>query len=369
MEGLVALMPIGMQDFYRNKRVFLTGHTGFKGAWLALWLSEMGAQVTGYALPPATDPNLFFLTGLEERIQSISGDIRDLGRLSDAISQAKPDLVFHLAAQALVRQSYLDPVGNYSTNLMGTVNLLEACRLAKSVKSIVIVTSDKCYENNESGKPYRDTDRLGGDDPYSSSKACVELITHAYRKSFYAEPSTAGVATARAGNVIGGGDWAECRIVPDCLRSLERNEDILIRNPESIRPWQHVLDPLHGYLQLAHALYNNKQSYASAWNFGPDEDACVTVQRLAQLVIQHWGSGSWRQAAQDKPFKESGVLRLDNAKAKKELEWQPRWNVESAIKKTVLWHKAYLNKADAYSICCEQIETYQQAQENEPKTK
>jgi CDP-glucose 4,6-dehydratase len=351
-------MPSGIKDFYRGKKIFLTGHTGFKGAWLAIWLKEMGAQVTGYSLPPSTDPNLFLLAGLSERIKSHYGDIRDFNKLSDIISQAKPDVVFHLAAQALVHKSYIDPVLNYSTNIMGTVNLLEACRASESLKSIVVVTSDKCYENNESGRAYSETDRLGGNDPYSSSKACSEMITHAYRKSFYSGITSAGIATARAGNVIGGGDWAEYRLLPDCLRSLERNEEIVIRNPESIRPWQHVLDPLHGYLVLAYKLFNNASSFSSAWNFGPDQNACVQVKNLAQEVISHWGSGSWRHVSQDTLFTEAGVLRLDNAKAKKELDWRPLWDVQKAIGKIVSWHKAYLNKTDIYSICCEQIKEY-----------
>lgn len=355
------MITMEMREFYRGKNIFLTGHTGFKGAWLAIWLTQLGARVTGYSLPPATDPNLFLLANLTERMHSQYGDVRDLEQLSRSIEQAEPDIVFHLAAQALVNQSYRDPVGNYSTNVMGAVNLLEACRASGSVKSIVIITTDKCYENNETGSAYRETDRLGGKDPYSSSKACAELVAHAYRESFYADPSAAGVATARAGNVIGGGDWAECRVLPDCLKALERNEEIILRNPKSIRPWQHVLDPLQGYLRLAHALYNNKQPYASSWNFGPEEDSCITVHELVRAVINQWGSGSWKHVVPDKPFKESRVLRLDSTKAKKKLGWLPRWDVQSAIKKTVLWHKAYLNKADVYSICSEQIETYQQA--------
>ena len=352
-------MTSGIKDFYRGKNIFLTGHTGFKGAWLAIWLKELGAKVIGYSLEPATDPNLFLLAGFSERMESYYGDIRDLDKLSDIISKARPDVVFHLAAQALVNKSYTDPVLNYSTNIMGTVNVLEACRASESVRSIVVVTSDKCYENNESGKAFNETDRLGGNDPYSSSKACAEIITHAYRKSFYNGSVTAGVATARAGNVVGGGDWAEYRLLPDCLRSLERNEEIVIRNPDSIRPWQHVLDPLHGYLLLAYKLFNNALSFSSTWNFGPDEKACVKVKDLTQEVINQWSSGSLRYDSQDKIFKEACVLRLDNSKAKRELGWSPQWDVQKAIAKTVAWHKAYLNKADMYDVCCEQIKAHQ----------
>jgi CDP-glucose 4,6-dehydratase len=359
MEGLVASMPSGMKDFYRGKKVFLTGHTGFKGAWLAIMLKEMGAQVAGYSLPPATEPNLFSLAGLSGRMKSCFGDIRDLKGLSDITFQAAPEVVFHLAAQALVNKSYTDPVGNYSTNIMGTVNLLEACRLSGSVRSIVVVTSDKCYENDETGRAYTETDRLGGNDPYSSSKACAEIITHAYRKSFYSGPLSAGVASARAGNVIGGGDWAEYRLLPDCLRALEMNAEIVIRNPDSIRPWQHVLDPLHGYLLLAYRLFKNASSFSSSWNFGPDENACVKVKDLAREVISQWGSGECRHAGRYEPFKEACLLRLDNAKAKRELGWRPFWDVRKAVGKTVQWHKAYLDKADMYNVCCEQIKEHQ----------
>jgi CDP-glucose 4,6-dehydratase len=348
-------------SFFRGKRVLLTGHTGFKGAWLAVWLRELGAKVIGYALPPATDPNLFLIAGLQSQINSVNGDIRDLYNLASVIDRACPEIIFHLAAQSLVGRSYREAVETFGSNIMGTVNLLEACRNQPSVKAIVVVTSDKCYENRESGKAYVEDDRLGGRDPYSSSKACAEIVTGSYRYSFFSREPGRGLASARAGNVIGGGDWAEDRLVPDCLKALERNDPIITRNPGSIRPWQHVLEPLGGYLSLAERLYNQPEAYSEAWNFGPDECACVTVQSLVESIIGKWGSGKWSQPETGQSFSEAGILRLDSSKARNRLDWRPRWDIETAVEKTVQWHKTYLAGANIYKECCSQIAEYMQS--------
>lgn len=355
---MVPFMNAELNSFFRGKKVLLTGHTGFKGAWLAIWLREIGASVIGYALPPSTDPNLFMLSGLRPRMNSVIGDVRDIYGIASLIDRSCPEIIFHLAAQALVGRSYREAVETYGSNVMGTVNLLEACRNQPSVKAIVIVTSDKCYENSESGRAYAEEDRLGGRDPYSSSKACAEIVTGSYRDSFFRQEPGRGLASARAGNVIGGGDWSEDRLAPDCLRALEHNETIVIRNPESIRPWQHVLEPLSGYLMLAERLYNEPVGFSEAWNFGPDDTSCITVQSLVDSIIREWGSGNWQLPRTEQTFVEAGMLKLDSSKAKKRLGWKPRWDVENAVRNTVRWHKAYLDGADMYKICCRQIEEY-----------
>ena len=332
-------------NFWKDKRVFITGHTGFKGGWLSLWLHHLGAEVVGYALEPPTIPNLFDLCNLFEIIKSIKGDVRDLDFLKKSLASNKPDIVFHMAAQSLVLQSYNDPVGTYSTNAMGTVNLLETARCVDGIKAVVIVTSDKCYENREWVWGYRENEAMGGYDPYSSSKGCSELITAAYRESYFKTNETT-VASVRAGNIIGGGDWGKDRLIPDCIRSLTDNKEILIRNPQAIRPWQHVFDPLSGYLLLAEKLYHNGIHYAQAWNFGPNEqNNAVAVHEIVQLVIRYWGGGSWKNMSnsESSPLHEARYLKLDCSKARAELDWKSIINIEESTKWTCEWYKEYYN--------------------------
>jgi len=344
-------------DFWHNKKVFLTGHTGFKGSWLALWLQSMGAKVTGYALQPPTEPNLFTVAGIEQGLeQHIIGDIRNAEQLKLAMQAAQPDIVLHLAAQALVRYSYAQPIETYSVNVMGTVCLLEAVRATPSVKAVVNVTTDKCYENREWHWGYRENEALGGFDPYSSSKGCAELVTAAYRQSFL---QTAGVAlaSARAGNVIGGGDWAEDRLIPDFLRALDANESLNIRSPEATRPWQHVLEPLSGYLLLAERLFTDGVEFAEAWNFGPlDEDARSVrwiVEQLAELRPDlNWQCDSAPQTH------EAHYLKLDSSKAGQRLPWQPRWRLACALQKTLTWHEAWREGQDMQALTLAQIHGY-----------
>jgi CDP-glucose 4,6-dehydratase len=364
-------MPFG--DYFRDRSVFVTGHTGFKGAWLSLWLAELGARVHGYALEPPTRPSLFDEADVRARLASHTiGDIRDCETLAKVIRLAKPEFVFHLAAQAIVRYSYRDPRQTYETNVMGTVNVLEAVRAASSVRVCQIITSDKCYENREWIYPYREDEPMGGADPYSSSKGCAELVVNAYRRSFFDPSSVEGhgvsLASARAGNVIGGGDWAEDRIIPDCIRALSKNEVILVRNPNAIRPWQHVLEPLAGYLSLAAAQGAEPARFSQAWNFGPPAVGNLHVNQVVEEVIRHWGSGSWRgvsaperTSARRGSFHEATFLKLDISKATDLLQWQPLWTGHEAIAQTVLW---YRNRAsagqdfNASRYCVGQIEAY-----------
>jgi len=330
-------------SFYSNKRVFVTGHTGFKGSWLTLWLTMMGANVMGYALEPNTNPSLFNVLKLEKVIHHVIGDVRDLEKLSSVMKEFKPEIVFHLAAQPLVRLSYKEPRLTYETNIMGTVNLFEAIRSTKSVRAVVNITSDKCYENKEWVWGYREIDPMGGYDPYSSSKGCSELITAAYRNSFFKGTDVA-IASARAGNVIGGGDWAEDRLIPDVVRSLSKREEILIRNPKAIRPWQYVLEPLSGYLLLGKLLYEKGQEYAEAWNFGPNGSDLMTVEEIVKKSIELWGSGSYRVAV-SKQLHEAKLLKLDISKAIQRLSWKPRINVKDALSFTIDWYREfYTNK-------------------------
>jgi CDP-glucose 4,6-dehydratase len=349
-------------DFWRSKKVFLTGHTGFKGSWLSLWLQEMGAEVTGYSLPAPTHPNLFDLAAVKKGMKSIQGDILDLERLRRAVREHKPDVVFHLAAQSLVRQSYDDPVGTYATNVLGTAHLLEAARTVSCVGSIVIITSDKCYENRGDQRAYRESDRLGGADPYSSSKAAAEIVTAAFRKSFFSSAKSdmrTGVASARAGNVIGGGDWAADRLIPDVMRAVFEGRDLLIRHPHAVRPWQHVLEPLSGYLALAEKLSQHPGRYSASWNFGPHESETLSVATLLDSFSELWGPGfTWNFDDGDHPH-EAQYLRLDCTKAKVELGWEPRWNLHSALEATVQWYKAYQSRQDVRLVAQEQIRSYQ----------
>ena len=342
-------------SFWAGKRVFLTGHTGFKGSWLALWLSRLGARVTAFALPPRTSPSLWALVAPQSGIASTLGDIRDAGALGRAMAQAQPDIVFHLAAQALVRASYADPVGTYATNVMGTVHVLDAARAA-GARAIVNVTSDKCYDNVGLERGYREDDAMGGRDPYSSSKGCAELVTSAYRASFL-KP----LASARAGNVIGGGDWAEDRIVPDIIRAAGAGTAVQVRNPKAVRPWQHVLEPLAGYLMLAERLYQEPAAYAEGWNFGPDEKDAVPVETLVASIVRMWGPpAQWTIDRAEHPH-EAHFLRLDSSKARSRLGWKPRLPLASAIEWTVDWYKRQSRGDDARALTLGQIDRYMAA--------
>lgn len=344
--------------FWVGRRVFLTGHTGFKGGWLALWLRSLGAEVHGFALAPPTSPNFFSLARVAGGLAaSHIADIRDAHALSAAIRAAQPELVFHLAAQPLVRQSYLVPVDSYSTNVMGTVNLLEAVRGTPGIRAVVNITTDKCYENQEWIWGYRESDPMGGHDPYSSSKACAELVTAAYRRSFLAAQGVS-VASARAGNVIGGGDWAADRLIPDVLRAFATRETVPIRNPGAIRPWQHVLEPLSGYLMLAEKLITQGTDFASGWNFGPEDRDARTVEWIVSHVAALWGDGAeWLSDTVPHPH-EAHCLKLDISKAHGELDWQPRWNLETALVRTIEWHKAWLAGDDMRDVSLKQIADY-----------
>jgi CDP-glucose 4,6-dehydratase len=344
-------------DFWNKKKVFLTGHTGFKGGWLSLWLSKMGAEVTGYALNPNTTQNLFQILDIKSVIHSSTiDDIRNVIALERAILMAKPDIFIHMAAQPLVRYSYSNPIETFSTNIMGTVNVLEAIRKSESIRATVIITSDKCYENLGLSRGYREDDHMGGFDPYSCSKGCVELIVSTYRNSFNFNLNS--IATARAGNVIGGGDWSEDRLIVDAIKSFERNTPLMVRNPLSIRPWQHVLEPLSGYLLLAQALYENGNAFSSGWNFGPHESDARTVQEVIKVLSREWGQDLKWQVEEGKMVHEANLLKLDISKAKSELHWGPRWDLETAIKKTVEWHQAYTNGIDITPFSNEQINQY-----------
>lgn len=342
-------------EFWAGKRVLLTGHTGFKGSWLALCLQRAGAEVHGLALEPPTTPALFDVAGVGKGMDSRIGDIRDYGTVRKAFEAAKPEIVLHLAAQPLVRRSYLEPLATYATNVMGTAHVLEAARHVETVRAIVVISSDKCYENVGRIEGYDEDAPMGGHDPYSSSKGCTELVTSAYRKSFLAAAGMA-VATARAGNVIGGGDWAEDRLIPDILRAIEKGEAAHIRNPHAVRPWQHVLEPLSGYLELAQRLFGAKGAdYAEGWNFGPNPEDARPVGWIADHVVATWGEGaSWRADRREQPH-EANHLALNISKAKTRLGWTPGWSVTAALDRTIEWHRAWSAGADMRALCLEQI--------------
>lgn len=344
-------------SFWKGKRVFVTGHTGFKGGWLCLWLEMMGSEVMGFSLSPVTKINLFDEANVAEGIRSITGDVRDKDSLFNAVSQFKPEIVIHMAAQPLVRRSYEYPRETFETNVMGTVNVLEAVKKIEGVKVVINVTTDKCYENNEWIWGYRETEPLGGHDPYSSSKACSELVTSAYRRSFFYD-SPVAIATARAGNVIGGGDWSDDRLVPDILGSFELDRSAYIRNPHAIRPWQHVLEPLSGYLMLAEKLFNYGDRYEGAWNFGPGDSDVKSVEWIVRKIADEWGLGSsWSKDSSEQPH-EASSLKLDISKAKTVLGWSPLWSLDQSIKNIVHWHKSWLNNSSARQLCLEQINQY-----------
>jgi CDP-glucose 4,6-dehydratase len=343
--------------FYRGRRVFLTGHTGFKGAWLAAWLLDLGAEVAGYALAPSTKPALFDRLGLSRRMAHTRGDVTYAPRLARALKAHRPEIVFHLAAQALVRPSYADPVGTYRTNVLGTVNLFEAARAARSVKAVVNVTSDKCYENREWVYGYREMDPMGGHDPYSASKGCAELVTSSYRNSFFA-PAGLGLASGRAGNVIGGGDWSVDRLIPDCVRALTCGRVIDLRNPGATRPWQHVLEPLSGYLQLGALLRRDPSRYAAGWNFGPDDDSVLTVEQVVQRIVGFWGDGRYRVLKTPQPH-EAKLLKLDASLARQRLGWRPVWDIDTALSMTVSWYRAHADGRMPLSrLTSDQIRAY-----------
>ena len=347
-------------SFWSEKKVFLTGHTGFKGGWLSLWLASMGAKVTGYALSPNTEPNLYTALNIQEVVaRSLIGDIRNLENLKKAVTQATPDILIHMAAQPLVRYSYANPVETYATNVMGTVHVLEALRETPSVRSAVIITTDKCYENKEWPWGYREYEPMGGYDPYSNSKGCAELVTAAYRQSFFSgENSACAIASARAGNVIGGGDWSQDRLIPDAIKAFEAGTPLLIRNPLATRPWQHVLEPLSGYLILAQALYERGNEFASAWNFGPSDKDARSVEEVIELLIERWGESSrWRKDGLEQPH-EANLLKLDCSKARQQLGWLPRWELETAIEKIVEWQKAFQDKENIQTLSLAQINQY-----------
>lgn len=344
--------------FWRGRSVFLTGHTGFKGSWLALWLTRMGATVTGYALRAPTDPSLFEQSKIGSSITSIEGDVRDLSRLRDAMRDAAPEVVIHLAAQSLVRASYGDPVGTYTTNVIGTVHVLEAVRQVESVRAVVNVTTDKCYENREWVWPYRESDPMGGHDPYSSSKGCAELVASAYARSFFAE-SNRGLASARAGNVIGGGDWALDRLVPDAARAFAAGRTVCLRNPMSIRPWQHVLEPLCGYLTLAERLVEAPAKWGGGWNFGPEERDIRPVSEVVDAFAQAWGGApGWERDGAEHPH-EAQLLRLDVTKARTVLGWRPRLDFASAVGMCAQWYKNVGSGGDARAASLRDIERYE----------
>jgi CDP-glucose 4,6-dehydratase len=347
-------------SFWFGKRVFLTGHTGFKGAWLSLWLSSMGAKVTGYALAPNTSPNLFDILNIGALIgKSLIADIRDLTELQQAAKESDPDVVIHMAAQPLVRYSYINPVDTYATNVMGTVHLLESVRNLAGVRATVVVTTDKCYENHERDAGYREDEPMGGYDPYSNSKGCAELVTAAYRQSYFSNASSANhIASARAGNVIGGGDWSEDRLIPDAIKAFEANQPLMIRNPLATRPWQHVLEPLSGYLILAQALYESGPPFASAWNFGPRDEDNRSVQEVVNLLISDWGGSVKREKEGSEQPHEAHLLKLDCSKAHKYLGWAPKWNLDIAMKKIVQWQKSYQVKENMQEISLAQINQY-----------
>ncbi|QWD76407.1 CDP-glucose 4,6-dehydratase [Polynucleobacter sp. MWH-UH24A] len=348
--------------FWADKKVFLTGHTGFKGGWLSLWLTSMGAKVVGFALEPNTQPNLFEVLKVSSLIEkSHIGDVQDFEYLNQSMFSAQPDVLIHMAAQPLVRYSYSNPVETYATNVMGTVHVLEASRQISSLKATVIVTTDKCYENKEWEWGYRENDPMGGYDPYSNSKGCAELVTAAYRQSFFSQDKWIkhqnAVASARAGNVIGGGDWSKDRLIPDAIKAFEARQTLKIRNPLATRPWQHVLEPLSGYLILAQALYERGMIYASPWNFGPQDEDVRSVQEVINLLIKQWGCASWEKEGEEQPH-EANFLKLDCSKARQHLAWVPKWNLETAIKKSVDWQRAFQEKKDMQEISLSQIKQY-----------
>lgn len=347
-----------LAEYFSGKKVLITGHTGFKGSWLAFILNEVGADVTGFALPPATNINHFDLLKLGGKVKHIIGDVRDAVAVAKALQDCQPEFVFHLAAQALVRPSYDDPVTTFATNVQGSVNLLEAVRQCESVRSLVYVTSDKCYENVEWIWGYRENDQLGGRDPYSASKAAAELAFTTYAKSFFEKRSQLGAASTRAGNVIGGGDWAVDRIIPDCIRAIQKDEPIRLRNPSATRPWQHVLEPLAGYLLLAARLYEEPKKWGGSWNFGPSTQEARTVKNVAEIIVSLVGKGRIEVSESETKVHEAHLLQLNCDKAHQILGWYPRWHVKKTLEATALWYKSIINGGDAETITRKQVQEF-----------
>lgn len=356
MDGLGEIIMI--LDFYNNKTVMVTGHTGFKGSWMCEVLKEQGANVIGYAFEAPTNPSLFSMSHIYDDMISINGDVRDLEHLNKVFDEYKPEIVIHMAAQPIVRESYKNPVYTYETNVIGTANILETIRLHDCVKSFVNVTTDKVYKNNEWEWGYRENDVLDGYDPYSNSKSCSELVTSSYKKSFFFDRDVA-ISTCRAGNVIGGGDFAKDRIIPDCVRAMKDKKDIVVRNPYSTRPYQHVLEPVCTYLKLAELQYKDKATYEGNYNVGPDDCDCVTTGELVDLFCDKWGEGaSWKDVSEKNAPHEAGFLKLDCSRIKRVMNWEPRWHIEETIEKTVEWSKCYLEGSDVNSKMREQIKEY-----------
>jgi CDP-glucose 4,6-dehydratase len=371
VEGLGAMTK--WIDAFRERSVFLTGHTGFKGSWLALWLNRLGARVTGYSLPPTTDPSNFVTSGIASVLtRHVNGDLRDAEEIQNAMEACRPDVIFHLAAQTLVRQSYTDARETFETNILGTVNVLEAVRNLRRPCVVIIVTSDKCYENRAPGRRHQESDPLGGGDPYSASKAAAEIVTEAYRASFFPSENLGAhgikLASVRAGNAIGGGDWAKDRIVPDSIKALIARQPISMRNPQSIRPWQHVLEPLSGYLMLAaRMLENNDATLCSGWNFGPRAEDEATVHELVQMLLDAWGGTRWEYTKDTNQPREEHVLRLSTDKAEKELGWHSRWSIEETVQHTVEWYQSFhaSPKKSTWDACMHDIVEYESVIRNE----
>lgn len=345
-------------DFWAGQRVLVTGHTGFKGSWLTLWLRQLGAEVTGLAKPPATKPSLFDAASIDDEVVSVYGDVADLATVTEAVDHARPTVILHLAAQAIVRQSHIDPVETFATNVVGTACVLEAARHAPDLRSLVSVTSDKCYENNEWVWGYRETERMGGHDPYSASKGCAELVTSAMRRSFFSEGG-ALVASARAGNVVGGGDWAADRLIPDIVRGWSDDQEVVIRRPEAIRPWQHVLEPLAGYLMLAERLASGDASFADGWNFGPADGDTRPVSWIVERMADHWGGTAPWRVEREGPH-EATTLRLDSSKARGQLGWTPALDLETTVDWIVSWYRRFYGDGSARDLTLDQIDRYQE---------
>ena len=355
MEKLVMMFG----NAYKNRRVLVTGHTGFKGSWLTEWLHSLGADVAGYSLAPDTNPSHFEILGLSGRIRHVIGDVRDSSGLQALVQDFRPEAVFHLAAQPLVRLSYREPAATWETNVMGTVNVLEAVRASPSVRACVVVTSDKCYENREWPWGYRETEAMGGHDPYSASKGAAEIVVASYRRSFFQDPSGCRLASGRAGNVIGGGDWSADRIVTDFVKSILADRPLSLRNPKATRPWQHVLEPLSGYLDLGwRLLQDDGQAYADGWNFGPSDDSVVLVQDLARKLVARWGKGEVVVDSTGNHPHEAGLLKLDCSKARTQMGWRGVWNVDETARRVVDWYKEHSEGGDMLSRTREQIESY-----------
>jgi CDP-glucose 4,6-dehydratase len=357
--GETESMDTVFNSVYKDKKVLVTGHTGFKGSWLTTWLIDLGAEIIGFSLEPPTHPNLFEVMGLGDKIVHVEGDVREKDYLLEIFNKYNPEFIFHMAAQPLVRFSYNEPKLTYETNIMGTVNVLEAVRLTKSIKVCAVITSDKCYENKEHDIGYRETDPMGGFDPYSSSKGCAELVVSAYLKSFFSSGDDhAIISSVRAGNVIGGGDWGEDRLIPDCIKALSQNQDILIRSPQAVRPWQFVLEPLSGYLWLGALMYSKGKEFSGPWNFGSDDNMPLTVEEVVRKTIELWGEGNYK-VQRDTRYHETKQLMLDITKAKFYLKWEPVYKIDKALEKTLDWYKKYYKgKNDIYSYTLHQIRNY-----------